>query len=158
MIASRCWLLLALIGSCLPVLSFAQETCPWLDTATAAGILGGAVSTAVMDSKANSDETTCTFIREEDAARQQILIRVRRITGGKTLSRCRSEVPLRGIGNEAFACESKRRGKALAEQIVGRVRDRAFLVQASARGSSIKPEVLRGQAQRAAGQVSGNLF
>lgn len=158
MSAARFGLFVAL-AVCFPMLSSAQESCPWLTTSTAAGILGGDVATAVIHSKANADEATCTFIRSENAVMRELSIQVRGVADlGKALSRCRSKTPLRGIGNKAFACEAKRKGKSFGEEIVGRVRDRAFIIKATASDTSIAPEGLREAARRAAEQVSGNLF
>lgn len=106
----------------------------------------------------DADDAICRFVRQEDG-RRELSIQVRRVTDpGKALSRCRSKTLLRGIGNEAFACETKRKGKLSTEQIVGRVRDHAFVIKASASDPSVSPEALREAARRAAEQVSGNLF
>lgn len=64
------------------------------------------------------------------------------------------KVSLRAIGNEALACDS---GKN-SEQVVGRVRDRAFLVRVTTNDTATDRATLRESAKTAAEIVSGNLF
>ncbi len=125
------------------------QACPWLNGATAAGILGGPVQL-----KANP--TTCEFVRAQDRARYQLRIEVRPITAHNSfesyLSRCgRHRTPLKGIGNEAFACRDDR-------GVLGRVRDQMFIVRVSAPGHSMSPDVLEENTRKIAEQVAGALF
>jgi hypothetical protein len=62
-------------------------------------------------------------------------------------------VPLKAIGNEALACSDDH-----AELVVGRVRDRAFLVRLGTNDHSTQPSALREKARRVAEQVAGILF
>jgi hypothetical protein len=64
--------------------------------------------------------------------------------------------PLKAIGNEALLCDP--RSKGAPEQVIGRVRDRVFVVELSVTDPSIKPPALREQATSAAQIVAGNLF
>lgn len=68
------------------------------------------------------------------------------------LSRCgRHAVPLKAIGNEAYACPQDRR-------IIGRVRDQVFSIGVSTTDRAVSPTVLEDDVRRAAEQVAGNLF
>jgi hypothetical protein len=69
-------------------------------------------------------------------------------------ARCHSTaVPLKAIGNEALACSDDS-----TDQIVGRVRDRAFVVRISIGNRSAKPGALSEKARKVAEQVAGILF
>jgi hypothetical protein len=105
-------------------------SCPWLNWATAAGVLGGPVKQA-----------GCSFTRGSVELR---------IETGRDFewyaATCRSEsVPLRAIGTEALAC----RGEA-GEQVVSKVRDRAFLVRITAND--------REKVRKVAEMVAGAMF
>ena len=105
-------------------------SCPWLNQATAAGVLGGTVTQA-----------GCTF------ARGSVELRIEAAKDFESYAAtCRSEpVPLKAIGSEALAC----RGEA-GEQVVGRVRDRAFLVRITTND--------REKVRKVAEMVAGSMF
>ena len=65
--------------------------------------------------------------------------------------------PVRAIGNEAEVCETPAAGRGTAEQVVGRVRERAFVVSISA-GAGADQATLRETTLRVAEQVAGFLF
>lgn len=65
---------------------------------------------------------------------------------------------LSAIGNEARACAYQGKPGWIAEQVVGRVRDQAFLVRISTKDQSAAPKVLREKARKVAEQVAGILF
>jgi hypothetical protein len=67
-------------------------------------------------------------------------------------------VPLKAIGNEVFACTAELDERHLAEQVIGRVRNRVFLVRISTNERSLQPGVLRDKARKVAEQVAGILF
>lgn len=130
----------------------AEESCPWLNAATAGGALTAAVTTAVTHETANRDDAVCTFTGE----RSRLRIEVRTMDTPRTelasrAAQC-SENPeaLRAIGNEAVVCGSK--GSA---QLVGRVRNRLFVVVVTADDPSAR---LREKARAVAESVAGNLF
>jgi hypothetical protein len=105
-------------------------SCPWLNRATAAGFLGGPVT-----------QVSCSFSRGS--------VELRIETGRdfeSYASTCRSDaVPLKAIGSEAIAC----RGEAW-EQVVGRVRDQAFLVRITTND--------REKVRKVAEMVAGSMF
>jgi hypothetical protein len=127
-----------------------DQSCPWLNAATAAGILGGPV-------QCRATATTCDFVSQQAHAQYLLRIEVRTITKlrkefASYLSRCGSRAtPLKGIGNEAYVCPRDRR-------VIGRVRDQVFTIRVSTTASSVPAAALEEDARRVAEQVAGNLF
>jgi hypothetical protein len=132
------------ITFCLPAL--AEDRCAWLNGATAAGVLGGEVHLTV-------SQGSCEFVHKETSLRIEV---------GPTNAphaQCVSPAEqLRAIGNEAQACAYEGKPGWIAEQVVGRVRDQAFLVRISTKDQSAAPKILRGKARKIAEQVAGILF
>jgi hypothetical protein len=128
----------------------AGKSCPWLNAATAAGVLGGPVRSKVT-------ATTCDFLRQQAHARYWLRIEVRTMPNGRKefasyLSRCgRHPVPLKAIGNEAYVCPQDRR-------VIGRVRDQVFNIRVTTTDRAVPPTVLEEDARSVAEQVSGSLF
>ena len=124
--------MIAAVGLCR-----AESVCPWLNKATAGGVLGGPVSAVVK-------QTSCEFMRPSGAVlrievqKKPAAPRVKCETGG---------MALKAIGNEAVACLS-----GGAEVVIGRVRDQRFAV--SIRGV----KEVREKVTKVAEQVAGNLF
>lgn len=133
-------------------LARAEQICPWLNSATASGVLGGSVTTSVTQS------STCEFIRKGPVT-YTLRIEVTNTADFKSwLAQCGPKAtPVRGIGNQAVACDLTNDSQVSA-QILSRVRDRAFLVRVTASKTSASLQPLRDQARSVADQVSGNLF
>jgi hypothetical protein len=132
------------IACCLPALT--EDRCAWLNAATAAGVLGGEVQLTV-------SQGSCEFVHQETSLRIEV--------GPTNMphGQCGSPAEqLRAIGNEARACDYQGKPGWMAEQVVGRVRDQAFLVRISTKDQSAAPKVLRGKARKVAEQVAGILF
>jgi hypothetical protein len=143
----------------------AANTCPWMNEATASGLLGG---DAIGNYQASSagQAAVCTFTEHRDHATRVLRIQVETRPDASVRLRsmedaCRSDGrPLQAIGNEALVCADDRGGR-LGEQVLGRVRDQIFTIRVS---SSLKndPTLTRDALQRlistAAEQVAGNLF
>lgn len=159
--------LMTIIGSTIPApYCFAQTQCPWLNAATAGGVLGGEVQASITNATTLGD-ATCHFTRKQDSANLSITIDVHTMAlpskdfptftsqCGGTLS------PLKAIGNEAFQCVSKNTSASGEEQVIGRVRDRAFILTVNANATkqptpartSLTPET-----RNLAEQVAGSLF
>lgn len=171
----------------------AAEGCLWLNDATAAGILGGAVTSQVFhvahgmsaEGTANAkssagpmnanpyapeyatmstDDEDCTFARRHGATSEKMRIEVRTMHQSRTeftswLASCGNDkASLRAIGSEAFVCNTGREVMGRSEQILGRVRDRAFLVYLSSTNNARNRAALRESAKTAAEIVAGNLF
>lgn len=125
------------------------KSCPWLEDATAKGILGGPVTS-------ENGPTTCTFIREEGRTRVEAHIEVRNLAPqGDEFARLRARcgkkaTPLTGVGTEAYACN--------AQEIIGRVRDRAFIIRMKAGGKRIPKTTVEQDLRTIAEHVAGSLF
>jgi hypothetical protein len=149
-----------------PRVSEAKENCPWLNEATAAGAVEGPVTSTVTHPNNDKNDATCEFIHREGPAGTGLRIEVETISEAHDryvayAARCVSNsVPLRAIGNEAVACSVDDRNKKgwVSEQVVGRVRDRAFTVRISSNAASPDRSALREAARKIAEQVAGYLF
>jgi hypothetical protein len=142
----------------LPAIGAAAEGCPWLNAATAGGVLGGPVTVTVKRAPAG-DDASCDFVRHAGSLMFELRIEVETMRSpakdfSSYAARCHSNaVPLKAIGNEALACSDEG-----AEQIVGRVRNRAFVVRLGTNDRSTQPAALREKARQIAEQVAGILF
>jgi hypothetical protein len=143
----------------------AQLQCPWLNAATAGGVLGGEVQSSITDVTPQGD-ATCHFIRRQNSSNFTLTIHVHTMTGAPKefptyLAKCDGTLlPLKAIGNEAFQCVSKSTSANGGEQVIGRVRDRAFVltVDASLTGTTPAKDGLSLQARNIAEQIAGALF
>ena len=157
------WRRYAVAGALLmSALCRAETGCPWLNRATAAGVLRGPVSLEV----SNGAEAggVCIFRRQETASSLKIVVHGAAAAAGSALpfrSQCTSSIAsLRGIGNEAVLCAVGSR-KVRGEQVIGRVRDRLFVVDLRMKREAGQPpgrESLQGEAERISEQVAGALF
>jgi len=149
----------------MPSMCHAQAKCPWINEATARGILGGDVTlTAKVGDRG---EGICEYSRQQGAVVRQLRVAVNIMTDISKqfptyLAQCPLKSnPLRAIGNEAVACSSEGKGRASAEVVVGRVRDQAFVVSLTSRSGddpSMTPEKRRQKVNLVAEQVAGILF
>ena len=129
-----------------------ESSCPWMNMATASGLLGGETSATFAAAGKDESEGLCNFARVGDP---KINLRIE-ITVMKSvtaefrsfLDKCRSDVkPLKAIGNEAVVCSWE-----MGQRVVGRVRDQAFVITLTA------PDVNIEKMRKAGEIVSGNLF
>jgi hypothetical protein len=125
--------------------SRAEQPCPWLNAATAAGVLGGDVT-----SRVNSG--LCLFIHNSS----QLRIEVRTANPPYKVECGPNQVMVNAIGNEAVACSLHGNNGILVEQVSARVRDRIFLVRLTS--NELSRDALREKARLVAEQVAGNLF
>ncbi len=134
-------------------------SCPVLNTATARGAIGE-VQASVTHSEKNAG-FTCRFA----GAEAELTVEVSKLTAASEFahfaeSACeggREVVPLTAIGNEAFAC-SLGAGGQIAEKVVSRVRNQAFVIQVSASDKAATVKSMRRKIMMLAEQVAGNLF
>jgi len=167
-----------------PGLCHAQAKCPWLNAATAVGVLGGEVELSVSsrpevpaapsqysatDQRADRFDVTCDFRRKVGDHVYQLQIAVNTLAHPSSdfptfLARCPSNVALTAIGNEAVQCRvgaGAETSSPLTEKIIGRVRNRAFVLTLDR-----VPEVtvksdengLHEDTRNLAEQVAGSLF
>ncbi len=142
----------------------AETVCPFLNSATAGGILGFKVLVSVTAKNNSNDDATCEFTRESSEPLYVLRIEVR------TMSQWRAEFPpfvaqcspnavaLRGVGNEAVACSGTGKNGSRYDQVLSRIRERALLVRVTAADKHSAAASLREQSTKAAEEVAGNLF
>ena len=157
-----------LLGLCLLLPSLGRaENCAWLNAATAGGLLRGDVSMKVTHTGAA--DMTCEFTLKQGSTLSTLEIAVH--TMGmvaheypRYVAQCGSTtVPLKGVGNEAVECTLKPTPERRLEQIVSRVRDRAFLLKwtmpaGDASAPGLSEEELHEKIRNVAEQVAGSLF
>jgi hypothetical protein len=141
----------------------AENLCPWINKATAFGVLGASEEAPTATSQISS--TTCSFVyRDGDITRElRVTVEQAKDPGQAFIvhkARCGVDVsPLRAIGNEAVMCAADQKGRG--ESVIGRVRDNIFAIDISTSSKSDPPmshESLTQKAGLVAEQVSGNLF
>jgi hypothetical protein len=144
----------------------AQTQCPWLNAATAAGVLGGDVQ-ATATAPTSQGDTTCDFKRNQHSTVFELTIAVHTMALPSKdfaiyLARCSgTAVPLKAIGNEAVQCVPNSNSLNGGEQIIGRVRDRVFVIDIKGgvpRQSASTQSGLSEEARNVAEQVAGALF
>lgn len=148
-----------------PVVSRADARCPWLNAATAGWVLGGEVQMSVTPLTPQGD-ATCEFSRGLAATAFTLSIAVHTMDVpsrdfASYLSQCDgTRLPLKAIGNEAIQCVPKNGSGGDEEQIIGRVRERVFVL--TIHRSGVPPATLkdglREDTRNIAGQVAGSLF
>ena len=126
----------------LPAIPAAAQTCPWMNAATAGGVLGGDVTATVTPD-------ACTFVRPGAELLIAVQPVVRKVDASHAATCGPDPAPLKAIGNEAVICTAGR-----TVRVVGRVRDKIFTITLT----SAKPETFREKARAVAEQVAGNLF
>jgi hypothetical protein len=138
-----------------PSITIAAETCPWLNAATAEGILGAPVELNVTHA---SPGTTCMFTGQSKTVTMSLSIEV--VVGSKTAGpECSSAaVALRTIGNEAQACSVTSTSHQVVEAVFGRVRDQHFRIEVTTDDQHFSRDKLREKARTGALHVAGNLF
>jgi hypothetical protein len=169
-VSKRCFIALiftVVVGTLVsPRRGLAEVQCPWLNSATAAGVLGGEVQANVSALTPQGD-TTCEFKRTEHSAVFALTIAVHTMAlpwkdFATYLARCSgTKASLKAIGNEAVQCVPSNGAGDGGEQIIGRVRDRAFVIdlkRSSTRQPTSSASGLSEEARNVAEQVAGALF
>jgi hypothetical protein len=144
----------------------AQEGhCAWLNDATASGILNGPVSLDL--ETAPDDQTICVFTNlrtAKDYSTLRLMVQpLKDLTNAVTPheSQCTSPpAAMKAIGNEAVSCSADV-GYSRGEQVIGRVRDRLFIVTVSstmAQDPLMTRQMLKEKARMIAEQLAGALF
>jgi hypothetical protein len=159
----------ALLGALLaavPPATHAANNCPWINEATASGLLGADAVGSFTDATA-AQPAVCTFIQEELGTTRTLRITVmdtpefRALLDSETKACATPASPLIALGNEAIACSGDDRKKLYAERVVGRVRNQVFTITLSTTrkdDSILTRSELKLRILVAAEQVSGNLF
>lgn len=154
-----------LIG--MPAVCKAANTCPWINEATASGILGGDAVGELTGGLDNGGTAVCEFTQQGDGFKRTLQITVELAPDShsrlSTIEQsCGSDaVPLKAIGNEALVCAADDRKSGQGERVVGRVRDQVFTItiKTTMKADPILTRMeLKSRVTAAAEQVSGNLF
>jgi len=151
---------------CVPAVGNAANKCPWINEATASGLLGGAAD-GLYTPAATGQPAACTFTEASGEVKRTLRITVEVAADPHAQLNAISQscgpdvVPVKAIGNEAMVCAADGRKGSTAERIVGRVRDQVFTILI---GTTLKNDpildryTLKTNVLTAAEQVSGNLF
>ena len=124
--------LLVLLASW-PAICQMNTGCPWLNVATATGVLQSAESSP-MATLAEGGKPACDFTYHDATASRELKITVEEVQDAQQAmtayqARCGSSArPLRAIGNEAVTCAVDSKGKSYGQQVIGVVRDQIFTV------------------------------
>jgi hypothetical protein len=149
----------------IPAASHAQAKCPWMNEATASGILGGHVTaTASVDDQGAG---VCKFSTHQGPAVRELLISVGIMSDipkqfPAYLAQCPpNSAPLRAVGNMSVMCGVQGKDNQYVEKVVGRVRNQALVVSVSSTvhdDPSMTQDMRREKVNRVAEQVAGILF
>ncbi len=149
-----------------PAICQMNTGCPWLNVATATGVLRSAENSP-MATLAEGSKTACDFTYHDATASRELKITVEEVKDAQQAitaykARCGSKVTsLRGIGNEAVICAVESKGKSYGQQVIGIVRNQIFTVTVttSARKDPAMPrEALAEKSRDISEQVAGALF
>jgi hypothetical protein len=142
----------------------AESACPWINRATALGILGASEGSP-MASPTEVNATSCSFTVHSYSGVNRLRITVEQVKDPDQVfnaykAKCSSGIsPLPAIGNKAIVCSADKKGNS--EEVIGQVRDSIFTITLSTsvkKDPSMPQEVLHERIKLAAEQVSGNLF
>jgi hypothetical protein len=142
----------------------AQSLCPWINAATAEGVLDVKVKASVQETPGK--DTNCIFKSVDTNGTRSLVVEVHDIGDrekgySEAESKCTSApTPVRGLGNEAFECVADH-SDSHAMMIIGRVREKLFVVSVIMTGRidrGLTAASLEDKVTIAAGQVVGNLF
>jgi len=144
----------------------AKNNCPWINEATASGLLGGGAVGDFTDAS-GGQPAVCTFTQTGAGFTRTLRITVE-VTPGTharlqaAAQACgKNSAPIQAIGNEAAMCALDNRNAGQGELVVGRVRDQLFTITLS---TTLKDDpiltrmALKDKAYTASEQVAGNLF
>lgn len=157
---------LALFLMSLPSSAYAANNCPWLNEATASGIIG-AEAVGSYTAADGAQPAVCKFTEKGEGMARTLTITVELSTEAHArmtavAQACGSGAePLNAIGNEAVFCAADIRRGELGERAVGRVRNQVFTINISSTMRDdpiLTRDALKSRIYTAAEQVAGNLF
>jgi hypothetical protein len=146
-----------------PAICQMNTGCPWLNVATATGVLKSG-DTSPMATLAQGTKAACDFTYHDATASRELKITVEEVADAQRAmttyqARCGSGVtPLRGIGNEAVTCAVQSKGKSYGQQVIGIVRDQVFTVTMTTTTSKDPRKALEEKSRDISEQVAGALF
>jgi hypothetical protein len=142
----------------------ANTGCPWLNVATASGVLRSSES-GTMATLSQGSRETCSFVYRDATASRVLKITVEEVKDPSQAvnaykAQCGAGAsPLQAIGNEACAAEIK--GQTYGQEVIGRVRDQVFTVTittSTRNDPSMSRDALEEKTRNIAEQVAGALF
>lgn len=148
------------------VSAHAESNCPWLNEATASGLLGGDAM-GTFTAAASGQPAMCSFVQKTADGMRELTISVltdadAQMKLGTMMHDCGAmDHPLQAIGNEAGVCAMDTKHRQMSERIVGRVRDQVFtisFVTTLKNDSELNRDSMMSKSYTAAEQVAGNLF
>jgi hypothetical protein len=135
----------------------AQETCPYINTATTSGALE---AQAQLSARSNSNAgDVCKYSAGQGNDKRGLYVVVRTVSLSQqhfsnSEKRCVNKPKaVHALGNEAWSCKLQGSSHGLA--IFGRVRDKLFIVQLT---GLTNDDVLQDKTALAAEQVANNLY
>jgi hypothetical protein len=158
-------LVLSVICLAMPFAAHAENTCPWLNEATAGGLLGG--DAVGIKTGADGQPTVCTFTQQGTGVTRTLRVIVEiapepHARMSAVAQVCGADVlPIKAIGNEALVCQADDRKGGVGERVVGRVRDQVFTITIASTlkvDPILNRDALKARIYTAAEQVAGNLF
>jgi hypothetical protein len=147
-----------------PATAYAANDCPWLNEATASGLIS-ADSVGTYTAATPTQPAVCAFAEKSGLARD-LTITVEAASDPHARMKAMTEAcangaaPLTAIGNEAVYCAADPRG-GIGERVIGRVRNQVFSITLSSpikNDPILTRDALKARIHEAAEQVSGNLF
>lgn len=148
----------------MPTASHAEQMCAWLNEATAGGFLEGTVTSTVTPTSKTNNDMTCEFVHKDDKAVSKLRIEVDTVMNPQDIfasdvARCgKDPAPIKAVGNEAMVCTRKEKHHETREHLIGRVRNRIFLLDITSNDSHPDEAALRDKAGRISQQVAGILY
>lgn len=144
----------------------AENSCPWLNVATASGLLGGDAM-GTFTAAASGRPAMCTFVQKADDGMRELTISVATDADAQMkldamMHGCgATDHPLQAIGNEAGVCTMDTKHRQMSERVVGRVRDQIFtisFVTTFKNDSELNRDSMMSKSYFAAEEIAGNLF
>jgi hypothetical protein len=146
--------------------AYGANLCPWLNEATASGLLGvDAEGTYVAGT--DGQPATCTFTEKDEGGARSLAIVVENSSDPRArmsaiVRACvDSAAPLTAIGNEAVSCAADNRRGQQSERAIGHVRGQVFTITIKSTMKDdpiLTRDALKTRIYTAAEQVAGNLF
>jgi hypothetical protein len=150
----------------IPGSAHASNNCPWINEATVSGLLDGP-AVGAFNQGSVGQPATCNFVFKTASGSRFFTINVETVQDAHarmmSLAKgCKEpQEVLPSIGNEAYICTTEHDKEAVAERVVGRVRDQVFTILISTAGKGdllLSTQDLKSRISVASEQVSGNLY
>jgi hypothetical protein len=149
-----------------PAICQMNTGCPWLNVATATGVLRSNEQSP-MAILARGERAACDFTYHDATASRELKITVEQVTDPQHAMSAYKALcgprmtPVRGIGNEAVTCAVDSKRKSYGQRVIGMVRDQIFTVTmiTNAKNDPAMPrEALDEKSRDISEQVAGALF